>query len=116
LNDASKMTPKQRQLAASQAAGLVSSPSGLIHGNERKNQYMLPASVYKAAVQGTYSGSWQDSVRYQKKSASSSRNLPYGTPIPNSGTPNKSAQTKFMASEKKKSSKSVAKNVKRRER
>jgi len=120
LNDASKMTPKQRQKAASQSAGLVSSPAGTVYYSKTK-QYTLPASVYKAAVQGKYSGSWQDAVRVQPLPSGRNTRLPIGSSISNlrttaNTTSAKSAQTSFMASEKKKSSKTVAKNVKRRER
>ena len=120
LNDASKMTDKQRQQASSKAAGLVSSPSGLIYYSEKK-QYTLPASVYKAATQKKYSGSWQDAVRAQPLSPGQTKPLPIGTPISNPLTSgkiasSKSAQASFLASEKKKSGKTTAKNVKRRER
>ncbi len=112
---------KARQRAASKAAGLVASPSGIVHGNEEKNQYTLPSSVYKAAVQGKYKQAWQDAVRFRKKEPSSKGNLPYGTPISTPLTSSKmlsskSAQTRFLASEKNKSGKSTAKNTKRRER
>jgi len=116
-----EMTAKQRQQAASRAAGLVASPSGLIHGNEKNKQYTLPSSVYRAAIQGKYKGSWQDAVRSYRKSSSETKSLKTGTSIsmPLSAAAiasSKSAQTAFMASEKKKSSRAVANKTKRRER
>ena len=116
-----EMTAKQRQQAASRAAGLVASPSGLVHGNSKKKQYTLPSSVYSAAIQGKYKGSWQDAVRSYTKLPSETQSLKTGTPI-SSPLPasaiasSKSAQATFMGSEKKKSTRAVANKTKRRER
>jgi hypothetical protein len=116
---AREMTAKQRQQAASRAAGLVASPSGLVHGNDKGKQYTLPSSVYRAAVQDKYQGSWQDAVRSYRKSPSETKSMKTGTPIsaPLSAAAmasSKSAQAAFMASEKKKSSRAVANKTKRR--
>jgi len=144
LNDAAKMTAKQRQQAASRAAGLVVSSvvgdySGYVlrpaaasrsrlQNPARRKTFDGLIEAYKVSYPKTNAGQGQyggPSLGFSRAGSSveGRRNVQvgdsftgFGERTTNTAISSKKKQADFLASEKKKSSKAVAKNVKRRER
>ena len=109
-NDANNMTAKQRQQAASRAAGLR------FKYHTGYNEITGQRDIYFGGPAGPL-----DSRKLYKVTAPSSQtiNSVFSDMLYRSQAnipASKKAQANFLASEKKKSSKTVAKNVKRRER
>jgi hypothetical protein len=135
LNDADQMAAKQRQRAASQAAGLVAGRKGAgskwdVPASEAYNTEYYSAADYRQKLQGKSGAKISNrkgetlNVNMYPRYGVYTQAKP-GEPISDILSPSdfafrvyksKQGQSRFLASEKKKSSKTVAKNVKRRER
>lgn len=114
LDDVDKMTAKQRQQAASQAGGLVAGRKGAgskwdVPASEAYKTEYYTAANYRAALQGKTSPKARYGIYTNARPGES---ITYDGPVWQS----KQAQDRFLASEKKKSGKTTAQKVKRRER
>lgn len=111
LNDANRKTPRQRQEAAASAAGLkFKYHTGYGGRSDKRTFYFGPATQGPLDNPKYLAITRPNSWTVQDVKDEMYRNV--ARKVPKS----KKAQAKFLASEKKKSGKATANNVKRRER